>query len=108
MQTTPTYAVAIMDNLLSYGCSIAETLDIYTDLVSKASTAYHKAIKAGVITAETPLCYRDLAFKDNLRPLLEAYRHSGRLPELQLDQKANVLERKLVLDETPLKTLILL
>jgi hypothetical protein len=98
LETTPTYEVAVMDNLRSLGCSIAETISIHSQISAKAAKAYQEAIAQHKIHSKTPLCYRDFAFKNNLVPLLETYRSTGKLPEIQLDDQGNVMQKPQALE----------
>ena len=94
LETTPTYEVAVLDNLRSMGCSISETLNIHSKVSAKAALAYQEAIKQNRISSKTPLCFRDFAFKNNLQPVLESYRANGELPEIRIDEQGNVAQER--------------
>lgn len=94
LKVTPTYQVAVLDNLLALGCSIAETLNIHAKISARAERAYTDDINEHKISASTPLCFREIAFKENLLPIVEVYRASGEIPLLHLDAQGNVLWHK--------------
>ncbi len=79
MTMTPTYEPAVLDNLLALGCSIAEVVDIYSAIRSKAFAQHNQ---------EVPLSFREAARKENLSPLIEAYRANHAL-ELTMTFAAN-------------------
>lgn len=90
MKTTPTYEVAVMDNLRAMGLSIAETLDIASLISTAATNIYKEGIKQGKIEEKTPLCFRDVAFKENLEIIIKTYRESGSIPPITVNEQGAV------------------
>jgi hypothetical protein len=94
LKTTPTYEVAVMDNLLALHCSIAETLNIHSKIAAAANASYDEGISLGKIDDKTPLCFRDIAFKANLESIVKQYRESGNIPTISVNEKGDVIDAK--------------
>lgn len=83
---TPTYKPTVLATLLAMGCSISETLTLFTDIESEAMQIYLAAVAQERIPKNTPLSFRKLAFKDTLLlPIKEYYRVHNKLPELSIE-----------------------
>jgi hypothetical protein len=78
-KVTPTFEPAVLDNLMALGCSVGEAITIHSKIKMAASRAYCAGIANESINASVPLCFRSIAMKDNLLPILEEFRKSGRI-----------------------------
>lgn len=92
-KVTPTYTPGVITTLKDLGCNISERLDIFVQITEAASAAYREAVaneeKERIVADEEkaienketlfssiPLCYREVARKDNLIPIIKQYRDS--------------------------------
>lgn len=82
---TPTYKPTVLVNLLQLGCSVSDTLTIFTDIECQAVQTYTAAIAEGFVSENTPLSYRNIADKKSLLPIKEYYERNHRIPELTID-----------------------
>lgn len=87
LKTTPTYTPAVMDNLDALGCTFKETLDISTQIFSKG----FRAAQEQKIAENVPICFRAIADKTTLKDIVQTYHKVGRIPELTVDQKGNII-----------------
>lgn len=74
VKVTPTYEPAVIDTMKDLGLSIADRLTIYSILINSATKGYSDRIEAGDVSADVPLCYREIARKDNLEIIIDKYR----------------------------------
>lgn len=90
-KATPTFQPPLLLNLLDLGCSVSDTLTLFIQIEAKATKKYLTAIAAGEVLVSTPLSYRDVAFKDKLRPILDYFMTQVKnLPEFEIDSTGNV------------------
>jgi len=76
---TPTYEPAVLDNLLSLGCSITEAMILHTMIKASASEIYSNGIREKFINPSTPLCFREIARQEVLKPLILEFRSYGKI-----------------------------
>lgn len=96
---TPTYKPTVLDALLSMGCSVSDTLTLFIDIESQALKAYYAAKTRGIVADETPLSFRNLAFKENLVLMKDHYHRYKQLPEFEVDSSGTVLLKAPALQE---------
>ncbi len=60
--------------------------------------AYKQGLDEGMIRENTPLCFRDIAFKDSLLPILTAYRFDGSFPDITINSQAIIKPKAPVLE----------
>jgi hypothetical protein len=92
LQVTPTFRPVLLDNLITLKCSIAQTLTVFHEIELAAEEAYRQGVDAGRISAQTPLCYRELASKCSLSALLDYRKKHDTLPCLVLNDTGLVEE----------------
>lgn len=91
LQTKPTYETAVINHLRASGCATPEILDIHAMIIEKALDSYYQAIfQNKTISGTTPLCFRELASKENVDSIITAYRKNCEIPDLDVDPKGNV------------------
>jgi len=96
-QVTPTYEPAVLDNLKALGCSVEEAITIHTLIKLEASQAYCAGLNQKRIAIDTPLCFRGIAFKDNLEPIVAYYRENGKIPAITVADNGDVVADKIAL-----------
>jgi chloramphenicol O-acetyltransferase len=84
-RVTPTYMPPLLQNLVRFGCSISEALTLFTQIELKANHMYHHAIQSRAMSPDTPLCYRDLGFKEFLPGLVAHFREHGVCPDFNIN-----------------------
>lgn len=84
-KVTPTFMPTVLVNLLDLRCSISEALAIFTEIESQAMRVYLDAIANGLMSKNTPLSYRAVAYKENLIPIKDYYDKNHHLPEFTID-----------------------
>lgn len=87
---TPTYEPAVLDNLKALGCTISEAITIHTQIKLAASRAYFLDIKDGKLANTIPLCFRSMALKDNLIPIIKYCQEKGSIPYILIDKNGDV------------------
>ena len=60
--------------------------------------AYKQGLDEGMNRKNTPLCFRDIAFKDSLLPILTAYRFDGPFPDITINSQAIIKPKAPVLE----------
>ncbi len=98
---TPTFKPTILVTLRALGCSVADTLNLFSQIESRAFDAYKQRLEDGSIPQNTPLCFRDIAFKDSLLPILTNYRLHGTLPEITINEEAIIKPMASVMTKEP-------
>ncbi|MEI6095911.1 MAG: hypothetical protein WCR08_10750, partial [Gammaproteobacteria bacterium] len=84
-KVTPTFKPTVLATLRALGCSISETLTLFTEIEKIAMQTYFSAIKEQRVSPTTPLSFRDIAFKKELVPIKAYYDAHKKAPELHLD-----------------------
>lgn len=82
---TPTFKPTILATLRAMGCTIADSLTLFTEIESIALETHSAAVEENRVSANTPLSFRDIAFKDKLVPIKAYYDAHKRVPELHID-----------------------
>ena len=82
---TPTFKPTVLATLRALGCSISDTLTLFTEIETVAMQTYFSAVEERRISATTPLSFRDIAFKKELVPIKAYYDAHKKAPELHLD-----------------------
>lgn len=80
-------------------CSVSEALSLFSQIELRAMQAYKQGLDEGTIRENTPLCFRDIAFKDSLLPILTAYRLDGTLPEITINSEAIIKPKAPIVEE---------
>ncbi len=84
-KVTPTFKPTVLATLRALGCSISETLTLFTEIEKIAMQTYFSAIKKQRVSPTTPISFRDIAFKKELVPIKAYYDAHKKVPELHLD-----------------------
>ncbi len=87
-KVTSTYKPIVFANLRDLGCSISQALTLFSHIELSAINQYKSALEAGTIRENTPLCFRAVAFKEHLKPILDAYSLDGTLPDITINSEA--------------------
>lgn len=82
---TPTFKPTVLVNLLQSGCPVRDALTIFSKIESQGMQIYTAAIADGRVSENTPLSYRNLAFKEFLSPIKDYFDRNHRLPELTIN-----------------------
>ncbi len=90
LTVTPTYKPTCLVTLLDLGCSVSEAFTLFSQIELRAMDAYKLGVAEGTIPETTPLCFRAIAFKDSLFPILTSYRLDGTLPEITLNSEGHI------------------
>jgi len=69
---------------------MAEVLNISSMISMAASKAYNEGVEQGKINEKIPLCFREIAFKDNLEMIVKSYRESGCIRSISVNKQGNV------------------
>ncbi len=105
-KVTPSYKPTVLANLLQLGTSVADTLSIFTEIEFKAMQIYSAAIANGSISENTPLSYRNVAFKESLLAIKNYYDSNYLLPELTINTDGNLIvaQEALLKEENTIKS----
>lgn len=82
---TPTFKPTVLVNLMQLGCSVSDTLTIFTEIECQAIQIYVAAVADGRVSDSTPLSYRNVAFKEFLSPIKDYYDRNHQIPELTIN-----------------------
>ncbi|MBX9704029.1 MAG: hypothetical protein K2X39_07730, partial [Silvanigrellaceae bacterium] len=82
---TPTYKPTVLVNLLGLKCPVSDALTIFTEIEAQAIQLYTAAITKGLVSENTPLSYRNVAFKEFLSPIKDYYDRKNSVPELTIN-----------------------
>ena len=95
-KVTPTYKPCVLVNLVSSGASISEALTLFSHIELSAMSAYNEGLKLGTIPINTPLNFRIIAFKESIELILSLYRSDKIVPEITMNEKAEISAQKSV------------
>lgn len=84
-KVTPSFKPTVLVNLLALGCSVSDALTLFTQIESSATGKYLDAVEKSLISATTPLSFRNIAFKESLAPILDYYKTFDSLPKFEID-----------------------
>jgi hypothetical protein len=104
---TSTFKPTMLVTLLALHCSVSETLTLFSQIELRAMRAYQQGLNEGIICENTPLCFRDIAFKDALRPILNTYRFDGTLPDVVINADAIIKPKAPVIEAQDRATICL-
>lgn len=82
---TPTFKPTVLVNLMQLGCSVSDALTIFTEVECQAIQIYVAAVADGRVSDNTPLSYRNVAFKEFLSPIKDYYERNHQIPELTIN-----------------------
>ncbi len=98
---TPTFKPTVLATLRAVGCSISDTLTLFTEIETVAMQTYFSAVEEQHLSATTPLSFRDIAFKKELVPIKAYYDAHNKVPELHLDSSGYLTVTQHALQNEP-------
>ena len=82
---TPTFKPTVLVNLLDLKCTVSEALTLFTEIEAEAMHIYAAAVTDGRTSLNTPLSFRNVAFKEFLSPIKDYYDKNQTLPEFTIN-----------------------